>query len=406
MRQDGGLIKDTTGTVAVLVALVLPLFIGGLGLGTEVGYWRLTQAKLQNAADMAAHAAAAELRGGRTGGLTAAAEEAAEETGYLASRGTLIVDWPPRAGAFAADPAAVEVRLEERLPRIFSALFDQSEVPIDGRAVARLSDGAPTCILALSPTAPGALTFHGSAGATFVGCNAHSNSVAAGSAVVGGSSEVSTACLTTAGTATVSANLTLTECVAPHEHADVVPDPYADLPAPTAAASCQTSPANTSQTSLTISAGTFCSLDLKGTVRLDPGVYVLKGDLTINAQATVRGSGVTIHFDGVGRARFNGGATIQLEAPTAGAYAGVLLFGDRASGAVEHRINGNSSSFFNGAIYAPRSSVSFLGDGGAGGCTQIVAWTVAFSGNSRMNMDCTGWNFRDVRTARVITLVE
>lgn len=300
----------------------------------------------------------------------------------------------------------MEVRLEERLPRLFSALFIEGGVPVSGRAVARIAEGTPTCVVALHPTAPSALSFIGSALTSFVGCNLHSNSISVGSAAVTGSAGLATGCLSTAGTATVSADLTLTSCVGPYENADTAPDPFANLLPPPVDAGCQPGPANSPNSSFTLPNGTYCSLDLKGTVALEPGLYIIKGDLTINAQASVSGSGVTLYLDGTGEARFNGDATIQLEAPTSGAYAGVLLFGDPDASGVEHQLNGNAASFLHGAVYAREGSVSVLGGGSAAGCTKIVARTVSFSGSSEMTIDCTGWGFDDIRTARLITLVE
>ena len=50
--------RDTFGGVAAIVAITSPVLIGAMGLGGEAGYWYLTQRKVQNAADVAAHAAA------------------------------------------------------------------------------------------------------------------------------------------------------------------------------------------------------------------------------------------------------------------------------------------------------------------------------------------------------------
>jgi hypothetical protein len=401
------LITDCSGAVAIVVALGLPLFMGGLGFGAETGYWYFSQRKLQNAADVAAYAAATELRAGRSAADQAtAAAEAATETGYLAERGEIATRWPPAAGAYAGDASAVEIELQERVPRLFSSLFADGDVTLAGRAVARVSDGVPTCVLALHPSRNGAVTFTGSTDTILVGCNVHSNSIAADSVEVIGSADVQTACLSASGAVVVSASLALTECVAPYEHADVVPDPYRDVEEPTGTG-CKSGPKNNPKDKITMSPGCFNSLDLKGTVSLDPGVYVVKGDVQINSSATVTGTGVTIYFEGTGAATFNGGATIQLSAPTTGAYAGMLLFGDRDAGGVTHRINGNSNSFFNGAIYAAASDVSMLGGGQvAGGCSQIVAQTITFSGNSQVGMDCTGWPVEDIRSSRLITLVE
>jgi hypothetical protein len=408
MAMIKAILSDTRGGAALVMALAMPIFAGGLGFGAEAGLWYFNQRKLQNAADVAAYAAATELRAGKAmTQLVSAAEQAATQTGFRAQRGTVATNWPPASGGFAADFDAVEVTVEERLPRLFTAIFGEGDVVLSGRAVARISGGVPTCVLALHPTVAGAVTFSGSTDTILVGCNVHSNSIAGGSAIVTGSADVQADCLSAAGTINVTANLSLTNCVAPYEHADVVPDPYAALAPPTVPVNCANSPNNNPQSVISVSPGCFNNLDFKGDVTLSPGVYVVKGDLTINAQARVRGDGVTIYFAGNGAARFNGGATIQLNAPNTGTYAGMLMFGERGQTGVDHRINGNSNSFFNGAIYAADSEVQMLGGGqSSGGCTQVVASMVLFSGNSAVGMDCTGWAVEDIRSSRLITLVE
>ena len=42
---------DTSGGAAIILALTLPIVIGGLGLGVEVGLWYQTERRLQTAAD-------------------------------------------------------------------------------------------------------------------------------------------------------------------------------------------------------------------------------------------------------------------------------------------------------------------------------------------------------------------
>ena len=49
---------DRTGAAAVFMAVTLPVFVGGLGMGAEVGYWYFGQRKVQNSADVAAYAGA------------------------------------------------------------------------------------------------------------------------------------------------------------------------------------------------------------------------------------------------------------------------------------------------------------------------------------------------------------
>ena len=65
-RRLKRLLRDKSGAAAVVMAMTLPVVLGGMGLGTEVGYWYFNQRKVQNAADMAAYAGAVELRAGNS----------------------------------------------------------------------------------------------------------------------------------------------------------------------------------------------------------------------------------------------------------------------------------------------------------------------------------------------------
>jgi hypothetical protein len=74
--------KDRSGAAGVVLALSMPVTIGGLGFGAEVGYWYFNQRKVQNSADMAACAGAVALRANRSDNvITSAALQAAEKAG-------------------------------------------------------------------------------------------------------------------------------------------------------------------------------------------------------------------------------------------------------------------------------------------------------------------------------------
>ena len=47
-------VLDRQGNIAVIMALTLPVVLGGAGLGIEVTNWLMTQRSMQNAADAAA----------------------------------------------------------------------------------------------------------------------------------------------------------------------------------------------------------------------------------------------------------------------------------------------------------------------------------------------------------------
>jgi Flp pilus assembly protein TadG len=305
--------RDTAGGVAVLGALAMPVFVGGLGLGTEVGYWYSVEQRLQDAADVSAYAAAVELRGGAAAErMRAAANEAAVRTGFSPAAGTLSVASPPAAGAFAADPAAVEVVVREELPRLFTGLFASGRVPVAGRAVARVSQGLQACVLSLDPAAAGALAFTGSSGTTLAGCGLHANSLSDQALTVSGAGAVQAPCASTAGGVRATDKLRLFGCAAPVERAEVVPDPYADLPPPSLAQPCARLNTFGGRAPAEIGPGRYCGgLTIRTSVRMAPGVYVIDGGaFAANAQASVRGSEVTLYLTNGATLALNGSAEL------------------------------------------------------------------------------------------------
>ena len=394
-----------------MMAVTLPVFVGGLGMGAEVGYWYFGQRKVQNSADVAAYAGAVALRAGDDGStIELFALEAAEKTGYEASRGVISAVTPPTSGAYAGDANAVEVNVQEDLPRMFTALFADGDVEVAGRAVALVGAGQQTCVLALDETASGAVTFTGSTGAILVGCNVHANSLSETGVVVSGSAEVETPCLSSSGGVSVTEGLTLTECAVPYINADQAPDPYADLPVPDTSQPATTPNVFGGGAGATydVSPGRYQGMDIRRTVNMAPGVYVIDGgSLSVNSTATVNGSGVTFYLTNGATLSMNGGANVDLSAPTAGTYSGVLVFVDRDEPFNDYTVNGDSGSTVNGAIYAANGHVRMNGSSTfGGGCTQIVARTIEFSGSAGIGVDCTGSGVRDIRSSRLVMLVE
>ena len=331
--QLGRLVRDKSGAVMVVAAVVMPVVIGGFGLGAEVGYWYFSQRKVQSAADMAAYAGAVTLRSGKSSSqISDSATEAAEEVGFVSTRGTIDTTTPPATGAYSGDAEAVEVTVEEDLPRLFTALFAEGAVEVSGRAVARITEGQQTCVLALDEQAAGAVTFIGSTSAILIGCNVHSNSLSDSSVIVTGNATVQTPCMSAAGRVAVDEGLTLSECVSPYEYADQADDPYADMPVPDL-----TQPATTpnmfgggSGSTYNISPGRYQGMDIRRTVNMAAGVYVIDGGkLKVNSTATVNGSGVTFYLTNGATLEMDGGADVHLSAPSSGGYSGVLVFADR-----------------------------------------------------------------------------
>jgi hypothetical protein len=125
----------------------------------------------------------------------------------------------------------------------------------------------------------------------------------------------------------------------------------------------------------------------------------------MNAGDLLKGSDVLIVIL-TGDVRWNGGATLQLDAPNSGPFAGLLLFMPESNDN-EIVINGNSSSTFTGAFLAPSSDVTVDGTGGTAGMnSQIIGYTVDLSGASNTTINYSDADNYDAPANPAIELVQ
>ena len=398
------LMCDEIGSTAVAVAATMPLVVGGAAFGVETSYWYYKDLQLQAAADAAAYAGALEKRAGsKKPAVVQAATAIAVANGFVQSVGTAELNSPPLTGAHI-NAKSVEVVLQENQPRFFSSLFTQTPVVIRARAVAAFEDAGSACILALHKSASKAALFSGSSTSKFKACSVMANSLANDAVTVQGSGKLETSCIYSVGGVSLTATAVLDECSAAQVGVSPVGDPYAELEAPVASSTCE----STSGSSLT--AGTYCGgMTLSGTKTLNPGVYVVSGgNLKINANAHISGTGVMFYLTNGARISINGTATIDFSAATTGPYSGVLFFGDRSdTDSTKNTFNGTANSLLTGAIYFASQAVQFLGDfSGTDGCTQVVGLTVEWSGNANISKDCTAHGMHAIPAAELVKLVE
>jgi Flp pilus assembly protein TadG len=411
--------RDSIGAVAVIVAITAPVLIGAMGLGSEAGYWYLTQRKVQSAADTAAHGAARRMAAGDdVANMTEMAQYLAGRAGVEMDAATVLVNQPPASGAFAGNGSAVEVRVTETVPRLFTAIWTMEPVPITARAVALVQSGGTGCVLALSDT-EGAITVSGSSESTLSLCDMVSNATGTAFVMSGNGSSVSANCIQTVGTAEVTGNLQVA-CASLREHAAAVADPFADVEEPALTGACQSAIVGQNNTTTVVSAieshasgmrsRRYCNgLDLSGNVVFEPGLYLIEGgDFRINSNAQISGDGVVFYLAQGISLQFSGTATLDLSAPTSGPYEGLLIFGSRNSTGVSHTINGNVGSTLDGAIYAPTSHLTVSGSAqtSANGCTQFVTGTVTFTGSGSINISCEDPAGPSIEIAGNISLVE
>jgi Flp pilus assembly protein TadG len=412
-------IQDTRGSIAIIAGMVFPILVGVMALGTEAGFWYLSQRKLQQTADLVAYSAVVQLRSGRSKTqMLAVAQDIADSNGFQDVDDTLKVNNPPTSGANTGNLKAVEVKIVRSQTRYFTMIYSSDPVEINARAVAEYTEGSNACLLALDPTAGGAVTVSGSSEVVFDGCDVATNSNDAQAfQMSGGSVQMSTGCVHSVGGVETTSGLTLTTCSSPKTEVPVVVDPYSDVADPEVVGECadgdltDVSVATDTGHPLGMGSKHFCGgLSLHGTIDFAAGLYIVDGGVfKINASAEVSGTGVTFFLTNAASLSYNGGATINLSAPTSGALAGLLFYADRDDVGVSHTINGNSGSELNGAIYMPSGDLDYSGNfsgGGNGGCTQIVTRRVTFSGNSSLQVDCTAGGTRRIAVGESIALME
>jgi hypothetical protein len=138
----------------------------------------------------------------------------------------------------------------------------------------------------------------------------------------------------------------------------------------------------------------------------------------------VSGTGVTLVLtsssskkNSVPSVSINGSATVNITAPTSNSAlgadsSGVVIFLDPNAGGGSKQslnINGNSNTYFGGAIVAPAAAVGFEGTGVSGNghnCTQIIGDTITFIGNSTVSSDCDSQHTAAINSAGATVLSE
>lgn len=406
------------GNVAIITALCLPVIVGGGAFGVEVGYWRYDQVRVQQAADAAAYAAAVVRRadgaGASSATLTSAATAAAASNGFVVGTDTITLNTP--SSATPADPNSVEAVISRTEPPIFTTYIrcmlaswrnnscTSSVATVRGSSTASYTDAGDACVLALSPGAAKAADFAGSSSLTLSGCSVMSNSLAANAFNLQGASILGAPCIYSAGGAYLGGTLTLTQCATVKTGQPPVADPYKSLTLPTASSTPENFNANTAQCG-----HTYSGMTIKTTVSLPscgPGqAYIISGGtLDLNANANLSCAGCSFYLTNGAGVSINGGAHLDLSAPTSGAYSGMLIMSDRSNtGAIT--INGDATSSITGAIYAPDANVSYVGNfSGVSGCTQIVASTVSWSGSTTFADNCAGAGMGKVQIGSVVRL--
>lgn len=407
------LIRNQRGNTLIITAAAMPLLIGSAGLATDTIQWALWKRQLQKAADSAAIAGVYAKMAGQNvtnavnydvgyPNQTNTAGPNNNRTGYTLLSAPVVSTSPSGIPSDATHGVSVTLQIQQTLP--FSSMFLSSTPVITASATAAAVAAGNYCVVSLENTNyQGAISAGGNTSVDF-GCGMITDSTSLDAAIAFGSSSVRASPVAAVGGLDTTDNWASGTTLQPFSPA--LPDPYGSVPTASIPSSCPTFSDNP-QSVQTIPSSTptatpvtqcYNNFTAKGNVTLQPGTYVITGNIDINSSATVTCNGCTFVMTNstpanTGTLTINGGATMNLTAPDSGTYKGILFYQDRAASLNNSKIDGNSSSFYKGAFYFPNGNVTYNGTAGlAFDCVKLVTRRVTFTGNSKLNNNCpAGW---------------
>ncbi len=370
--------------VALVVALVMPVLAGMMGLAAEASYWLLHQRAMQNAADAAAIAAATNA----SSSYAAEAQAVAAQYGFSNGSGNITVTAANLNAATNCTSNCYTVTVSDAVPLFLSQVIgyagnttvnNNGMTAMTATAVATSAKAYPYCILALAGNVTNDIISNGAPKANLNGCNVMSNS----SAICNGHN---------LGANVGDAHGTNNGCgIVQNSNVPAVADPYAalasNIPANTCGGSYPQEPAKKKGSPLPVSNQWSGSYNLSG-YKVVCGDQQLTGNTTINAPdnavlviengqldsngftlQTSSGSGLTIVFTGDNTSGYTqyptGGGTLDIAAPTSGPWSGMAIYQDPSltiSSNIDLSAAGNSPTWnISGMVYMPNSNVTFSG---------------------------------------------
>lgn len=354
-RVARALARDRRGAVAIIFSVAaLPAL---MLTGAVIDYTRMTTglAVLQQAADSAA------IAGMQASTSTRNAVAAATLNGALgtATLTNVTPTWTTNVdGSFS-----VRVTAKQKLVlTIFGQPTGNITVNATAAAVSSSSSSSTTkvCILVLDPTASQALLVNSNVTLNSTNCETDVASTGSPAAIFNSGDVFNIAKICVKGTNTIqnggAVSKLSTGCT-------TASDPFAGALPSVSVGSCTVSNQNYSGTN-TLSPGTYCgnfNFNGTGTLNLNAGLYKFSNaHWNLNSGWTINGTGVTFYFaDSNSYIQINGGASMNVSAPTTGTYANILMYEPTGLTSSSYTINGSNGHQLNGLIYQPSRNITF-----------------------------------------------
>lgn len=348
--------RDRRANVGVMFGLMaLPLTIS-VAVGIDYGLAASARTKLQSALDAAVLAGAEASGGSQSPAAFGVAQQIFDaDVEDLGASAKASFSFSP-SGAFQGSATYT-------VSQAFGVLVTGSTTTKVGVSAEAAPGGAATvCILLLDASASPGLMANGGTNVNAPGCEADVKSTGNPAATFNNGSNITTARLCIQGGSIVDNGGThpnlMTGC-------STASNPFVGkLPAP-ASTTCSGPNANGGNYNggtVNLSPGVYCGgFNFNGapTVKLSPGVYVIKGGGWTVDGGTWSGAGVTFYFADTSNIQFNSGMSMTLSAPTSGTYAGILFYEADGLTLSSFVFDDSVSESLSGLIYLPSRQLTF-----------------------------------------------
>ena len=385
------LFSSERGNVLVVGAATLPLLLGSAAFAVDTIQLSVWKRQLQRAADSSAIAGAYALS------MDDDTHDAVHRDLDKNSFPTLTQEESITVGARLGFPRTVRVTLTATRTLPFLSLFTNEPSTLVADATAALDQAGTFCMVSLYDGEDAGIEANGNGNVT-LGCGMISNCTGEQCVTAGGSSTITAVPIASVGGLDgTSQNFVQPTKLQPYSA--VQSDPLAHVPNPSPNPSDCTDvldvPSGTTVTLNAADDNCFASITIHGTLNMESGTVLTAygGDVVMNAQAAVNGTGVTLVMTGpngaAGDLQINGGAALDLSSPASGDYKGVVMYRDRRASNIEIKINGGSEMKLTGAMYFPSSDLTFNGNSEvAVQCLQMVGRKLTFKGGTDISNIC------------------
>jgi Putative Flp pilus-assembly TadE/G-like len=402
-------LDNQQGGIALIAALLLPVFVTAGGVAVDYGRAASAKSKLQAALDIAVLAGASYTGdpvalSGTVGGPSNEKKIAAAQKSFDARQAQHPL--PVSTVSFSFEDGKLSGTAAASVETTLTRLFGIDAIAVTGASAA--GSGfvrEPACFLAMHPTRKHTLELNDSVSVIAPDCNIYGNSNNVDDVVdphteynflVGRSVQ-----------AIGFGHHYIPNVSPPLEHApEYITDPLVNLSIPSAG-TCTSTKLQIVGGSQTLNPGTYCggiSISGNATVTLNPGLYIIAGGNFAVSSATIVGTDVTIALADTSVGIDWNAGVVQLAAPKIGTYAGMAIIGTRDP--KSHSIR-NTTVDVHGVIYLLQGDFAWSNTGTPAITAKWTAWIVdgvswTGDGTIRINFDLASSDIPYPGSLRVI----